>query len=171
MGNIADIIDAVLSKENLSSNSPKIIGEGEEIKKLEKCLRGDGNLFDEFMNEDMKKIIEPLTILYTIYTPVRTINEKMHPLIGTEKNEYNTFMKLEEIIENLDYMKKDFIPTTSEESAGNYDIHKLFDSLTDYTDHGKKNFQNVCTGSKTYDIWTTVSNNCPTNENPGIVIE
>ena len=31
-------------------------------------------------------------------------------------------MKLEEIIENLDYVKKDFIPTTSEESIGNYDI-------------------------------------------------
>ena len=171
MGNIADIIDAVLSKENLSSESPKIIGEG-DIKKLEKCLRGDGNLFDEFMNEDMKEIIEPLTMLYTIYTPVRTINEKLNsdnPLIANEKNEYNTFIKLEEIINNLENMKKNFIPTTSEESAGNYDIEKLFDSLIDYTNHGRKNLQRDCTGTKTYDIWTTVSNKCPTNGNPGII--
>ena len=120
MGNVADIIDAVLSKENLSSENPKIIGEG-NIKKLEKCLRGDGNLFDEFMNEEMKKIIEPLTMLYTIYTPVRNKKKKMHPdnpLMENENNEYNTFMKLEEIINNLENMKKDFIPTTSEESAG-----------------------------------------------------
>ena len=171
MGNIADIIDAVLSKENLSSESPKIIGEG-DIKKLEKCLRGDGNLFDEFMNEEMKEIIEPLTMLYTIYTPVRTINEKLNsdnPLIANENNEYNSFMKLEEIINNLENMKKDFIPTTSEESAGNYDIQKLFDSLTDYTNHARSNLQTVCTGTKTYDNWTTVSNNCPTNGNPGII--
>jgi hypothetical protein len=78
-------------------------------------------------------------------------------------------MKLEEIIEKLENMKKDFIPTTSEESAGNYDIKKLFESLTDYTNHTKKHSQNSCTGSKTYDTWTTISNNCPSNENPGII--
>ena len=71
MGNLADIIDAVLSKENLSSTNPKLIGSAEELKKLEKCLRGDGNLFQEFMNEDdgMKLIIESLTSLFTLYTP------------------------------------------------------------------------------------------------------
>ena len=164
MGNVADIIDAILSKENLSSESPKIIGEG-DIKKLEKCLRGDGNLFDEFMNEDMKKIIEPLTMLYTKYTPVRTINEKMHPLIATEKNEYNTFIKLEEIIKNLENMKNDFIPTTSEESAGIYNIQSLLDKLTYYTNKDK----NSMTCCLTQDNWTTVSNNCPTNGHPGII--
>jgi len=169
MGNIADIIDAVLSKENLSSESPKIIGGGEEIKKLEKCLRGDGNLLDEFMNEEMKKIIEPLTMLYTIYTPVRNINEKLNPtnpLMENENNEYNTFKKLEEIIEKLENMINDFIPTTSEESAGNYNIKSLFNSLTSYTN----NYDNHISGScSTYDTWTTVSNNCPKNENPGII--
>jgi len=169
MGNIADIIDAVLSKENLSSESPKIIGEGQDIKKLEKCLRGDGNLFDEFMNEEMKQIIELLTMLYTIYTPVRTINEKLNsdnPLIVNENNEYNHFIKLEEIIENLKNMINDFIPTTSEESAGNYDIKKLLDSLTSFTNNGNNHLSGECT---IYDTWTTVSNNCPSNENPGII--
>ena len=99
-------------------------------------------------------------MLYIIYTPVRTINEKQHPLIGTEKNEYNTFIKLEEIIENLENMENDFIPTTSEESAGNYNIQSLFNSLTSYT--------NLC-GSQPHGIWTTVTNNCPTNGNPGII--
>ena len=167
MGNVADIVDAVLSKENLSSESPKIIGEEENIKKLEKCLRGDGNLFDEFITDEMKQIIEPLNILYTIYTPVRTINEKLNPtnpLVQNEKNEYNSFMKLEEIINNLKNMIDDFIPTTTKESAGNYDIQTLLDSLTSYTN----NDVNHITDCITYDTWTTISNNCP-NENPGII--
>ena len=167
MGNIADIVDAVLSKENLSSESPKIIEEGENIKKLEKCLRGDGNLFDEFITDEMKQIIEPLNMIYTIYTPVKTINEKLNPtnpLVQNEKNEYNSFMKLEEIIDNLKNMIDDFIPTTTKESAGNYDIQTLLDSLTSYTN----NDVNHITNCITYDTWTTISNKCP-NENPGII--
>jgi len=152
MGNLADIIDAVLSKENLSSANPKLIKDPGQIKKLEKCLRGDGNLFQEFMNEDddnMNAMIETLTRLFTLYTPVRTINEKINLL---ETNRYNTFMKLEEIINNLNSMKDDFIPTTTEESAGNYNIQSLLDSLTSYA--------NSCT-HQADDFWTTVSNNCP----------
>ena len=169
MGNLADIIDAVLSRENLSSESPKLIGEGENIKKLEKCIRGDGNLFQEFLDDDMKQIINFLTLLYTIYTPVRTIHEKTDPLMQNEKNEYNSFMKLEEIIKNLDNMINDFIPTTTKESAGNYDIQTLFDSLTDYTNYEKSSSKQEGCTNKAYDNWTTVSNNCRYNENPGII--
>ena len=165
MGNLADIIDAVLSKENLSSNNPKLIGSAGQLTKLEKCLRGDGNLFQEFMNDDddMKLIIESLTRLFALYTPVRTINEKMNLL---ENNKYNTFLKVEEIINNLINMEDDFIPTTSKESAGNYNIQSLLDSLTSYTNKKDINhFQDNCE-NPTYDNWTTVSNNCPI---PGLI--
>ena len=167
IGNITDIIDAALSKENLSSAEPKLIEDPGQIKKLEKCLRGDGNLFQEFMNDDdnMKLIIENLTSLFTLYTPVKKIKEKIKL---QESNEYNTFMKLDEIINNLTSMEHDFIPTTSNESAGNYDIQFLFDSLTSYTNKKDvKNFQDGCS-NPTYDIWTTVLNECP-RQNPGII--
>jgi len=172
MGNLADIIDAVLSRENLSSESPKLIGEGENIKKLEKCIRGDGNLFQDFLDDDMKQIINYFNLLYTIYTPVRTIHEKTDEnnlLMQNEKNEYNTFMKLEEIINNLKNMIDDFIPTTTKESAGNYDIQTLFDSLTDYTNYGKSSTKQESCTNKAYDTWTTVSHHCPFNGNPGII--
>ena len=165
MGNLADIIDAVLSKENLSSTNPKLIGSVEELKKLEKCLRGDGNLFQEFMNDDdgMKLIIESLTRLFTLYTPVRTISEKIKL---PENNKYNTFMKVEEIINNLISMENDFIPTTSKESAGNYNIQSLLDSLTSYTNNNaENNFREGCQ-NQAFDIWTTVSNHCPI---PGLI--
>ena len=165
MGNLADIIDAVLSKENLSSTNPKLIGSAEELKKLEKCLRGDGNLFQEFMNEDdgMKLIIESLTSLFTLYTPVRTISEKVKL---PENNRYNTFMKVEEIINNLKSMEEDFIPTTSKENSGSYNIQSLLDSLTSYTNNNaENNFQDGCL-YPSYDTWTTVSNYCPI---PGLI--
>ena len=78
MGNIADVIDAILSKENLSSNTPRIIEGNENLKKLSRCLNGNGDLFEEFITNDIKTIIEPLAYLYTIYTPVKNINEKLN---------------------------------------------------------------------------------------------
>ena len=69
MGNMADIVDAAFSKENLSSENPRLIGAGTNIQKLARCLRGDGDLFEEFVTNDVKLILDPLTKLYALYTP------------------------------------------------------------------------------------------------------
>ncbi len=75
MGNMADIVDAVLSKENLSSQSPRLIEANGDITKLTRCLRGDGDLFDEFVTDNVKSIVDPLTKLYSLYSQVKDINK------------------------------------------------------------------------------------------------
>jgi hypothetical protein len=70
-------------------------------------------------------------------------------------------MKIEEIINNLISMKDDFIPTTSKECSGIYNVQSLLDSLTSYTKkNDENNFQSGCL-YPTFDTWTTVSKYCP----------
>ena len=156
LGNMADIVDAVLSKENLGSENPRLINGGNEIKKLARCLRGDGNLFDEFVDEDVKSIVDPLTKLYTLYTPVKTVFEKLN---NPEQNEYNTLLALDKVIKEFKNMKDDFLLTTTKETSGDNDINTMLDELAKYTMAGRK-YQIQCV-SATYDIWTTNSNHCP----------
>ena len=157
IGNIADIIDAILSKENLLSENPRLIDGNSDIQKLSRCLRGDGNLFEEFVDDNVKNIIEPLTQLYILYSSVKTVNQK----INDEEmiNEYNTFISLEKVIEELNTMKEDFIKTTTKESSDNNDINTMLDELVKYTMAGRR-YQTQC-ASATYDIWTTKSEHCP----------
>lgn len=156
-GNLADIVDAALSNENFAAEKPRLVGEGDEIKKLARCLRGDGDLFDEFVTDEVKLIVEPLTRLYSLYTPVKTIDEKINN--EEEKTEYNSLIELDKVIEELEKMKADFILTTTIESSGNNDINTMLDELTKYTMAGRR-YQIQC-AQASYDIWTTSSEHCP----------
>ena len=155
MGNMADIVDAVLSKENLSSETPRLINAGDHITKLTRCLRGDGNLFEEFVDENVKRIVDPLTQLYSLYSPVNEVNSRLDE---TENNEYNSLISLEETIEELEKMKEDFILSTTKETSNNNDISTMLDELNKYTMAGRR-YQQQCVRA-TYDIWTTNEEHC-----------
>ena len=157
MGNMADIVDAAFSKENLSSQQPRLIANGTDIQKLARCLRGDGDLFEEFVTDQVKEIVNPLTILYTLYTPVKTVDEKLNNNDGN--NEYNSLLALNEVIEELDNMKEDFLLSTTKETSKNNDITTMLDEMTKYTMAGRR-YQTQC-AQATYHIWTTTSKHCP----------
>ena len=157
MGNMADIVDAAFSKENLSSEKPRLIGAGTNIQKLARCLRGDGDLFEEFVTEDVKKILNLLTQLYTLYSPAKIVNEKINN--NTGKNEYNTLIQLEEVINELSNMIDDFILSTTKETSQENDITTMLDEMTKYTMAGRR-YQRQC-AKATYDIWTTTQEHCP----------
>ena len=157
MGNMADIVDAAFSKENLLSQEPRLIGAGTEIQKLARCLRGDGDLFDEFVTEEVKSIINPLTQLYLLYSPVKTVNEKLSDENG--ENQYNSLIQLDEVIEELENMKEDFLLTTTKENSDTNDITTMLDEMTRYTMAGRR-YQVRCAKS-TYHIWTTNEKHCP----------
>ena len=156
MGNMADIVDAVLSKENLSSQSPRLIEANGDITKLTRCLRGDGDLFDEFVTDNVKSIVDPLTKLYSLYSQVKDINNRINNETAT--NEYNRLLSLEEIIEELENMKEDFVLSTSKEISESTDISTMLDELNKYTMAGRR-YQQQCVKA-TYDIWTTNSAHC-----------
>ena len=156
MGNMADIVDAILSKENLSAQSPRLINGNGEINKLTRCLRGDGDLFDEFVTEDVKTIVDPLTTLYELYTPVKTVNNRINN--QTAKNEYNSLLAIDNIIDELENMKEDFVLSTTKEISQDDDISTVLDELNKYTMAGRR-YQQQCI-TATYDIWTTNSEHC-----------
>ena len=156
MGDMADIVDAVLSKENLSSQTPRLINADADINKLTRCLRGDGDLFDEFVTDDVKSIVDPLTKLYGLYSPVKDVNTRINNETG--KNEYNSLIALENIIEELEGMQDDFILSTTKEISSSYDIGTMIDELNKYTMAGRR-YQQQCI-SATYDIWTTNEEHC-----------
>ena len=158
MGNIADIVDAVFSKENLASEAPRLIDENTDIQKLTRCLRGDGDLFDEFITEEVKEIVVPLTQLYFLYTPVKTVNEKIND--ETEKNQYNSLIAIDEVIGKLENMTEDFLLTTTKETSESNDITTMLDEMTKYTMAGRR-YQTQNCAKATYDIWTTNSEHCP----------
>ena len=156
MGNMADIVDAVLSKENLSSQTPRLIDADGDLNKLTRCLRGDGDLFEEFVTDDVKTIVDPLTQLYGLYTPVKEVNSRINN--NTGNNEYNSLIALDNFIEELEKMKEDFVLTTTKEIASNYDITTMLDELNKYTMAGRR-YQQQCI-TATYDIWTTNEEHC-----------
>ena len=156
MGNMADIVDAVLSKENLSSQTPRLIEANGDITKLTRCLRGDGDLFDEFVTDDVKSIVDPLTTLYSLYSQVKDVNNRINN--ETANNEYNSLISLEETIEALENMKEDFVLSTSKEISESTDISTMLDELNKYTMAGRR-YQQQCV-TATYDIWTTNSAHC-----------
>ena len=157
MGNMADIVDAAFSKENLSSEKPRLIGEGTNILKLARCLRGDGDLFGEFITDGVKEIVMPLTLLYTLYSPVKIVDEKINN--NTDKNEYNTLIQLDKVINELENMTDDFILSTTKETSQGNDITTMLDEMTKYTMAGRR-YQRQC-AKATYHIWTTTSEHCP----------
>ena len=156
MGNMADIVDAVLSKENLSSQTPRLIEANGDITKLTRCLRGDGDLFDEFVTDDVKSIVDPLTTLYSLYSQVKVVNDRINN--ETANNEYNSLLSLENIIEELENMKDDFVLSTSKEISESTDISTMLDELNKYTMAGRR-YQQQCV-TATYDIWTTTADHC-----------
>ena len=156
MGNMADIVDAVLSKENLSSQTPRLIDADGDLNKLTRCLRGDGDLFEEFVTDDVKTIVDPLTQLYGLYTPVKEVNSRINN--NTGNNEYNSLIALDNFIEEFEKMKEDFVLTTTKEIASNYDITTMLDELNKYTMAGRR-YQQQCI-TATYDIWTTNEEHC-----------
>ena len=157
LGNMADIVDAAFSKENLVSQNPRLIGGGTNIQKLARCLRGDGDLFSEFVKDEVKQITDQLTQLYILYTPSKTVDEKINN--DTEDNEYNSLIQLVTVIKELEEMQEDFILSTTKETSQGNDITTMLDEMTKYTMAGRK-YQRQC-AKATYHIWTTNEKHCP----------
>ena len=97
-----------------------------------------------------------MTRLYKLYTPVKEVDEKINNPI--DKTEYNTLKSLDEIVEELENMKEDFLLSTTKEISQNNDIGTMLDELNKYTMAGRR-YQQQCV-TATYDIWTTTPEHC-----------
>ena len=64
--NASDIVDCTFSSKNIGSNSPRIISRTTPSSVLTRCIRGDRNLLDEYLN-DARKTINSLKKKFYIY--------------------------------------------------------------------------------------------------------
>ena len=148
--NASDIIDCAYSTKNIGSNNPRIIPRTTSSSALTRCIRGDGNLLDQYLNDDMKNIIKTLKKINSIYIAVEDAYKRMHEDGNTV---YKIFSSMEQVIKDFTLMKSEFSLTTSFEENGDGDINYMLNELNKYTMAGMKYQKTDCNGA-TYDIWT-----------------
>ena len=153
----SDIVDCMYSSKNIGSDDPRIIQRTTPSSVLTRCVRGDGNLLEEYLTDNAKKIILDLKKLNTIYPK---IVEAYYRITTREDNEYNTLSALDQVILDFTYMKSEFSLTTSKEESGTGDINYMLNELNKYTLTGMAN-ELVC-DTTTYDLWSLRAEAGPT---------
>ena len=154
--NASDILDCVYSTNNIGSDSPRIINRTTPSSVLSRCIRGDGNLLDEYSNDNVRKTIENLKKINSIYIPVVDSYNRLNSI---EKNVYNTLNSIDQIIQDFEFMREEFSLTTSKNETGEADINYMLNELNRYSLSGMK-YQPICDTS-TYDIWTLREDTSP----------
>ena len=159
ISDVADIVDFIFSHENLISDKPRIITQNENLKKIETCLRGDGDLLSAFIeDEETRDFTDYINSLFN--THLKIVN--YYNLI-TDKND-NDFKSLSSITNLLNYyeeVEKDFSLSTTKEQHGNNDVSVQIEELNKYTVYGKY-YQDVC-NNRIYDYFVTSKDKCPSN--------
>ena len=154
--NASDIVDCAYSPKNIGSDNPRIISRTTSSSVLTRCIRGDGYLLDEYLNDDAKKTINSLKKINSIYIAIEDAYKRMN---DQNKNVYNSLNSIEQIIQDFKFMKEEFSLTTSRKENGNGDINYMLNELNRYSMAGMK-YQTICDTS-TYDIWTLRESSSP----------
>ena len=155
--NASDIVDCAYSSKNIGSDNPRVIPRTTVSSVLTRCIRGDGNLLDEYSTDDARKTILTLKKINSIYTKIIDAYKRMH---SSEDNVYNTLNSIDQVIQDFKFMNDEFSLTTSKKEHGENDITYMLNELNRYTFAGMK-YQPICSTS-TYDIWTLRENTSPT---------
>ena len=159
ISDVADIVDFIFSHENLISDKPRIITQNENLKKIETCLRGDGDLLSVFIeDEKTREFTDYINSLFN--THLKIVN--YYNLIDDEND--NDFKSLSSITNLLNYyeeVEKDFSLSTTKEQHGNNDVSVQIEELNKYTVYGKY-YQDVC-NNRIYDYFVTSKDKCPSN--------
>ncbi len=159
ISDIGDIVDFIFSSENLNSEEPRIISGGDNIKNVDICLRGNGDLLDVFLNERASEFTDSINTLFNMYIP---INNYIKLSDDNEKNDYNTLSSIDDLIEEYENYQNDFLLTTSYQENGNLDMSIQLEELNKYTVYGRY-YQDKCP-NKIYDLYVSSKSKCPTNE-------
>ena len=143
----------------LNSIEPRIISGGENIKNVDVCLRGDGDLLKVFLEEDSIEFTDSINTLFNMYIP---INNYIQLSEDTNKNDFNTLSSIDDLIEEYEDYKDDILLTTSYQEHGNLDMSIQLEELNKYTVYGRY-YQDAC-ATKIYDLYVSSKSKCPSNE-------
>ena len=117
--NASDIVDCSYSTKNIGSDNPRIITRTTPSSVLTRCIRGDGNLLEEFLTDNAKKTIKNLKKINSIYIAIQDAYKRIK---DENKNVYNSLVSLEQVIEDFKLMEEEFSLTTSLKENGKSDI-------------------------------------------------
>jgi len=159
--NASDIVDCAYSSKNIGSDNPRVIPRTTVSSVLTRCIRGDGNLLDEYSTDDARKTILTLKKINSIYNAIIVEDKRMNTE-NNEKNVYNTLNSIDQVIKDFEFMIDEFSLTTSKKEHGENDITNMLNELNRYTLAGMK-YQPICDNdASTYDIWTLREKSSPT---------
>ena len=153
----SDIVDCMYSSKNIGSSNPRLIPRTTPSSVLTRCVRGDGNLLDEYLKDKGRKELLNLKKINTIYLKIIEAYNRITP---EKNNEYNTLSSLDQVIEDFKFMKEEFSLTTSKEEAGTGDINYILNELNKHTLKGMGD-ETICDAS-TYHLWSLREASGPT---------
>ena len=160
ISDVADIVDFIFANENLQSDKPRIISQDENLKNIDICLRGNGDLLTMFVkDDDTKQYIDYMNRLFNMYYPIEKYKALSQPNI--EKNEFNTLSSIEEYETKLQTYRDDFSLATTYQDHGGLDMSTQLEELNKYTVYGKY-YQEVC-NNRLYDYFVSTKDKCPSN--------
>ena len=158
ISDVGDIVDFIFSSENLNSQEPRIVSGGENIKNIDICLRGDGDLLNVFLEEESSQFTDSINTLFNMYLPIKHYIELGE---DSESNYYNSLSSIDDLIEEYENYQNDFLSTTSYQEHGNLDMTIELDELNKYTVYGRY-YQDKCV-HRIYDLYVPTKSKCPSN--------
>ena len=154
ISDMGDIVDFLFSNENISSESPRIIG-GSNLADINTCLRGDGDLLSVLLESSTKEFTAAIDILFNMYYPIMQTYELAKSNSSNSLNTLESISPLEEYYKNV---AEDFTLATSSVVHGNLDISKQITELNKYT-VSSGGYSKTCS---TNDYYVSVQSKCPT---------
>jgi hypothetical protein len=159
ISDVGDIVDFIFSSENLNSQEPRIVSGGENIQKIDICLRGDGDLLNVFLEEESSiQFTDSINTLFNMYLPIKHYIELGE---DSKSNYYNSLSSIDDLIEEYENYQNDFLLTTSYQEHGNLDMTIELDELNKYTVYGRY-YQDKCV-HRIYDLYVPTKSKCPSN--------
>ena len=155
ISDMGDIVDFLFSNENISSDSPRIIG-GSNLGNINTCLRGDGDLLSVFLDASTKEFTKAIDILFNMYYPIMHTYDLVNSDTSNSLNTIESITTLEEYYENA---AEDFTLATSSTVHGDLDVSKQITELNKYT-VSSGGYQKSCI---TNDYYVSIQSKCPTN--------
>ena len=155
ISDMGDIVDFLFSNENISSDSPRIIG-GSNLGNISTCLRGDGDLLSVLLESATKEFTTAIDILFNMYYPIMHTYDLVNSDTPNNLNSIESITTLKEYYQNV---LNDFTLATSSTVHGNLDISKQITEFNKYTVNSG-GYSKSCT---TNDYYVSTQTKCPSD--------
>ena len=156
---VGDILDFLFSNENLSSDSPSLVGN--EISAVKQCLTPNGDVFNEFLGDNAERVQEIIDLFNTFYNLKYKISNESNLYSSSTQNSKNTLFNLKNFNSALDEYNNDIVLTTNLNNNGNNNVENKFNELNKYTYAGPGTYQDTNCPNLYYEYWVSTFSRCP----------